>query len=230
MAKIEDGGPAFYKERRLGDKGRTFELTKIRCMKVDANQEPWSVTHDRNQVKAEYDDPRNTRVGRVMRRVEAEELPQLGSVLAGEMSLVDVRAIAPYAHEYMHQNIRPEIFNDWDDNRLEGKPGLFSLNSAVNNSRKNDLRRIHYDRLYGRRASLGLDLFVLYRTGLRMGEKVYRKALDIARGANDRTMEDFGELDQATIMAGHLALPLSSCVPEASSTRIQRGGDDMGII
>lgn len=192
LAKAEDRGPAFYKQKRLGKDGNVFDLIKIRCMKTGADQEPWSITHERNAREA--DDHRNTRIGKVMRAVEAEELPQLAQVLTGDMSLVDVRAIAPYARDYMQEELNEKKFARWDQARAEGKPGLFSLNSAMNNERKNDLKRDHYDRLYARKASLGLDLFVLYRMGLRMSEKVYKKASGLFQDSGDVNVPEIGTI------------------------------------
>ncbi|HSI80691.1 MAG TPA: exopolysaccharide biosynthesis polyprenyl glycosylphosphotransferase [Solirubrobacterales bacterium] len=85
--KLADRGPIFYRQRRLGERGQTFEILKLRTMRVDAEQgEPqWCAA----------DDHRVTSVGRLLRRTHVDELPQLWNVLRGEMTLVGPRPERP---------------------------------------------------------------------------------------------------------------------------------------
>ncbi|HCJ22089.1 MAG TPA: sugar transferase, partial [Erythrobacter sp.] len=87
LVKLETGGPAFFRQKRVGLYGQTFTLIKLRSMRFDAeaNGAQW----------AEKGDPRVTRVGRVIRTVRIDELPQAWSVLKGEMSFVGPRPEVP---------------------------------------------------------------------------------------------------------------------------------------
>lgn len=171
--KLEDGGSAFYVQERVNGEGKTFPLVKIRCMRKDADQDTLACLKNA-VIFGEAADPRNTGMGKFMRQFELEELPQLWQVLRGELSLIDIRALALYAIKYIEEK-RPSSFHEWWEAYTAGRPGLFSLNAAVSKSRKDDTKRHHLDLLYSKKASLGLDLFILYRTGLRMGGKLYQK-------------------------------------------------------
>lgn len=175
MAKLEDGGSSFYVHERIGKNRKPIPLVKIRRMKEEADKESWAIIHERNQIVGEAGDPRNTKLGRFMRQYELEELPQLWQVILGTIALVDIRAVTQDAADLMKKLMGESAYNKWENAYLEGRPGLFSLNSAINNHRKNDTQRSPLDLLYAEKASMGLDLFVLYRTGLRMAEKLYMK-------------------------------------------------------
>jgi sugar transferase (PEP-CTERM system associated) len=87
LIKLENAGPAFFRQRRVGLYGREFTITKLRSMRVDA---------EAHGVRwAEQDDPRITRIGRLIRKLRIDELPQLWSVLKGEMSFVGPRPEVP---------------------------------------------------------------------------------------------------------------------------------------
>lgn len=172
IAKLQDGGTFFYVQDRVGKEGKIIPVVKIRCMKMDADSDIWASLTNAS-VFGKENDPRNTRLGSFMRKFELEELPQLWQVMRGDLSLIDIRSAPQYVVDYI-QRERPCVFDEWEKAYQDGKPGLFSLNSAVNTKRKDDLKRHHYDLLYSRRASLGLDLFILYRTGVRMLRRLTR--------------------------------------------------------
>lgn len=87
LIRLEDGGPVFYRQERIGYKGRTFKIWKFRTMVVDADKLGKPLTVGR--------DPRITRVGYWLRKFKLDELPQLLNVLLGEMSLVGPRPEVP---------------------------------------------------------------------------------------------------------------------------------------
>lgn len=171
--KLEDGGSAFYVQKRVDEKGKSVPVIKIRCMRMDADSDLWANLKNAAEY-GEENDPRNTRLGSLMRKYELEELPQLWQVIGGQISLVEIRAAPQYVMDYM-QDRNPINYPLWQEGYFLGKPGLFSLNSAVNPKRKDDAKRHHYDLLYARKATLGLDLFILYRTGMRMLQKLGQK-------------------------------------------------------
>src|SRR4029453_13706041 len=106
--KLDDGGQVFYRQRRIGLEGREFDLVKLRTMVSGAGAKGagWAV---------DSADPRITRVGRILRRLSIDELPQLLNVLHGEMSLVGPRPTLAYQVEQYTARQR---------RRLEVKPGL----------------------------------------------------------------------------------------------------------
>src|SRR3954465_6626206 len=94
---LSDGGPAFYRQERVGHLGRVFRIWKFRTMHVDAHTHvtalmPANDGHGRLLFKL-HSDPRVTRIGRILRRLSVDELPQLINVLAGQMSLVGPRPL-----------------------------------------------------------------------------------------------------------------------------------------
>ena len=86
--KLEDGGPIFYRQERVGLGGRPFDALKFRSMRPDAE----SMT---GAMQASAHDPRVTRIGRLMRATAMDELPQLWNILRGDMSFVGPRALRP---------------------------------------------------------------------------------------------------------------------------------------
>ena len=88
LIKLEDGGPVFYTQDRVGRRGRRFLAMKFRSMRPDA--EALS-----GPVQATEDDPRVTRIGRWMRKTAMDELPQLWNIFRGDMSFVGPRALRP---------------------------------------------------------------------------------------------------------------------------------------
>lgn len=114
LVKLGDGGPVFYRQRRVGLHGNFFRILKFRTMVVDAERLGPSVTKDH--------DPRITRVGRFLRRTKLDELPQLWNVLTGEMSFVGPRPEVPrYVERYSAE--QRQI--------LEFKPGITDLATLV---------------------------------------------------------------------------------------------------
>lgn len=145
--KIDSQGPIFYKQERIGKNKKPFPLYKFRTMVKDAEKKS-------GPVLATWDDPRATKVGRVLRRIGADEIPQLWNVLLDRMSLVGPRP-------------EREIFLDeYPQIRLSVKPGLTGLaqvNARFNLDRK---EKIKYDLYYVQNPSLALDLKILFKTAL----------------------------------------------------------------
>lgn len=89
---LEDAGPIFYLQERVGKNGRIFKGLKFRSMRLDAEQ-------GRGPVQAQRHDPRSTKIGAIMRATAMDELPQLINILKGEMSFVGPRALRPIETE-----------------------------------------------------------------------------------------------------------------------------------
>jgi len=127
--RVDSPGPAIYRARRLGRDGRSFDCFKFRSMHKDAEQKLQVMLDSRPDLRIEFeathklkDDPRVTRVGNFLRRTSLDELPQLGNVLLGEMSLVGPRPIVSgeiekYGRVYsLYTQVRPGMTGYWQAN------------------------------------------------------------------------------------------------------------------
>lgn len=150
--KLEDGGPVFFMQDRVGRGGRVFPAFKFRSMIVDAER-------DTGAVQATAHDPRVTRVGRVLRATAFDELPQLWNIIRGDMSVVGPRPLRPGESDTTADGtLLPLAAIPGYEARHRVRPGLTGLAQVY---ARRDLPRtgkFRYDLLYQRRAGLGLDL------------------------------------------------------------------------
>jgi lipopolysaccharide/colanic/teichoic acid biosynthesis glycosyltransferase len=156
--RLEDGGPILYRQRRVGLRGAEFELLKLRTMVTGAERHGagWAVDER---------DPRITRVGRILRRLSLDELPQLWNVLGGEMSLVGPRPTLAY---------QVEQYTPRQRRRLEVKPGVTGWAQVNGRARLGWQKRIELDLWYVEHQSVWLDLRILARTPLALFTGTYR--------------------------------------------------------
>ena len=150
--KLEDGGPVFFTQERVGRGCRTFRAYKFRSMIVDAERATGA-------VQATVNDPRVTRMGRILRATAFDELPQLWNIFRGDMSVVGPRPLRPgEADTTADGRHLPLADIPGYEQRHRVRPGLTGL-AQVHAAR--DLPRtgkFRYDLLYQRRASFCLDL------------------------------------------------------------------------
>ena len=158
--KLEDHGPVFYHQLRVGKDGRDFELLKLRTMVVDAERQGAGYAVDR-------DDPRITRAGRVLRRLSIDELPQLWNVLRGEMSLVGPRPTLRY---------QVDRYDERQRSRLDVKPGLTGWAQVNGRAALPWDERIELDLWYVEHRSTRLDLKILVRTPVALFRGTYKGA------------------------------------------------------
>ena len=156
--KLEDGGPVFFLQERVGRFGRIFQACKFRSMIVHAER-------DTGPVQAVANDPRVTRVGRLLRATAFDELPQLWNILRGDMSVVGPRPLRPGEADTTADG-RLLILSDIRgyDARHRIRPGLTGL-AQVHAPR--DLPRtgkFRYDLLYQRRAGFCLDVRLIVQS------------------------------------------------------------------
>jgi lipopolysaccharide/colanic/teichoic acid biosynthesis glycosyltransferase len=156
--KLEDGGPVFYRQRRVGHDGEEFDLLKLRTMVVGAEQlgAGWAVNRG---------DPRITRVGRVLRRLSLDELPQFWNVLRGDMSLIGPRPTLAY---------QVEQYTPRQRRRLEVKPGLTGWAQIHGRAKLPWDERIELDVWYVENRSPWLDVKILLRTPLALFRGTYK--------------------------------------------------------
>ncbi len=151
--KLDDEGPVFYSQTRIGQNGSVFRLFKFRTMNVDAEngKSQWASTND----------PRVTRVGKWLRKLRLDELPQLYNVLIGEMSIVGPRPERP--------DIVGELSNviPFYAERHLVKPGItgwaqisFRYGASIDDSK----RKLRFDLYYLKHMSFELDMIIIFRT------------------------------------------------------------------
>jgi lipopolysaccharide/colanic/teichoic acid biosynthesis glycosyltransferase len=151
IIKAEDGGPVFYTQDRVGEGGSVFTVFKFRSMIPDAEAVVGA-------LQATEEDPRVTRIGRLMRATAMDELPQLWNIFRGDMSFVGPRALRPGEIEASDGEYiaLEEIPGYAERTRLRpGLTGVAQIYAPRDVGRRNKFR---YDRVYTRRASFLLDV------------------------------------------------------------------------
>jgi exopolysaccharide biosynthesis polyprenyl glycosylphosphotransferase len=156
--KLDSPGPIFYRQLRVGKNGTPFVMIKFRSMHQDAEHLLDELRKENEATGPLFkmrDDPRITRVGRILRRLSLDELPQLFNVLRGEMSLVGPRpAIPSEVAEY----------EEWQFGRLRAVPGITGLWQVSGRSDVPFHDMVRLDLHYIRNWSLAMDLEILVRT------------------------------------------------------------------
>jgi len=150
--KLEDGGPIFYRQERVGLGGRPFDALKFRSMRPDAE----SMT---GAIQASARDPRVTSIGRLMRATAMDELPQLWNILCGDMSFVGPRALRPGEIEASGNGSLTRLEDvPGFEHRITVRPGLTGLAQIYAPRDIPRRQKFRYDRIYVNHHSLALDL------------------------------------------------------------------------
>lgn len=165
IIKITMPGPVFFTQRRIGKNGVVFNIIKFRTMLVDREMEQRS---EKQKVDSVNDQERMTGVGRILRRLKLDEIPQLINVLKGDMSLVGPRPA------FERQALK---YTDDQRKRLLVKPGMTGLAQVKGGTSLAWDERIRYDIDYIESNSLWLDILILTKTVLivLLGEKRFKK-------------------------------------------------------
>jgi exopolysaccharide biosynthesis polyprenyl glycosylphosphotransferase len=156
--RLDSRGPALFRQTRIGRGSEPFQMLKFRTMIVSAEQDRHALSH-RNEAKPGLfkisEDPRLTRVGRVLRRTSLDELPQLINILRGEMSLVGPRPLIPEEDE--------QILG-WRRSRLDLVPGITGPWQLLGPRRLSLDEMVKIDYIYVGRWSVWTDSKILLRT------------------------------------------------------------------
>jgi len=167
--KVDSPGPAVYRQQRIGENGRPFTMFKFRSMHqgadpsahrayvttlIERNLSPEQLGDGRSSLK-EPDDPRVTRMGRIIRKMSLDELPQLFNVLRGEMSLVGPRPALDY---------EVAVYRDWHHRRLRALPGITGLWQVEGRNRVSFDEMVRLDLQYIEHQSLRYDIKILLQT------------------------------------------------------------------
>ncbi|HEY0099295.1 MAG TPA: TIGR03013 family XrtA/PEP-CTERM system glycosyltransferase [Pyrinomonadaceae bacterium] len=153
LIKLESPGPALYRQERVGQNGRPFTIMKFRSMRVDAERN--------GPVWAQTGDDRTTRVGRVIRKIRVDEIPQFWNILKGEMNFVGPRPERPHfvaqlAEEipfYEQRHLIPPGLTGWAQIK-------YPYGSSIEDARQ----KLQYDLYYIKNQSLVLDAVILFET------------------------------------------------------------------
>ncbi|MGZ8347061.1 MAG: TIGR03013 family XrtA/PEP-CTERM system glycosyltransferase [Allosphingosinicella sp.] len=152
--KLESRGPAFYRQRRVGLYGQVFDVVKIRSMRIDAEV-------GGKAVWAQRDDPRVTRIGRLIRKLRIDELPQAWSVLRGEMSFVGPRPERPQFVADLEARL------PYYAERHVVKPGITGwaqINYPYGASIEDAREKLEFDLYYAKNYTPFLDILILLQT------------------------------------------------------------------
>jgi lipopolysaccharide/colanic/teichoic acid biosynthesis glycosyltransferase len=158
LVRITSRGPALFRQERVGKGGEPFVMYKFRSMVVGAEEQHEQLVQASGSDTVLFklrEDPRVTRVGRVIRRWALDELPQLWNVVTGDMSLVGPRPALPGETVRYSNRLRT---------RLQVKPGLTGLWQVNGRHELPFADYIRYDLFYVENWSLGLDLYVIGKT------------------------------------------------------------------
>jgi sugar transferase (PEP-CTERM system associated) len=153
LIKLESPGPVFYRQERVGERGKVFSIIKFRSMRQDAekNGAVWAVQND----------SRVTRVGDFIRKVRIDEIPQMWNVLKGQMSFVGPRPERPIFVEQLVEKL------PYYSLRHSAKPGITGWAQVCypyGASEEDALRKLEYDLYYIKHQSIFIDLLIIFRT------------------------------------------------------------------
>lgn len=153
IVKLDSKGPAFFRQKRVGLYGQTFDLIKLRSMRTDAEKDgaKW----------AEENDPRVTRVGRLIRKVRIDELPQTWSVLKGDMSFVGPRPEVPQFVGDLEEQL---VFYAERHMVKPGITGWAQINYPYGASMEDSRKKLEFDLYYAKNYTPFLDLVILLQT------------------------------------------------------------------
>ena len=146
---LEDRGPVFYAQERIGWRGKHFKVLKFRTMIQDAESQT-------GQVWAAEDDPRLTKVGKTLRRLHLDEIPQVINIVRGEMSLVGPRPERPVLAEQFNREVPGFSL------RLRVRPGIAGLAQVRGSYWTDPSYKLKYDNLYIETMSPWVDIKLLF--------------------------------------------------------------------
>ena len=153
LIKLDSRGPVFYKQERVGENGRSFVLTKFRSMRVDAETD--------GPVWASKRDERTTRVGRIIRKIRIDEIPQFWNILRGEMSFVGPRPERPH---FVAQLAREIPYYEQRHLIAPGLTGWAQIKYPYGASIEDSRQKLQYDLFYIKNHSLFLDAIIMFET------------------------------------------------------------------
>jgi len=153
LIKLESRGPVLYKQERVGKNGRTFTVMKFRSMRIDAEKD--------GPVWAKTDDDRTTRVGRIIRKIRVDEIPQFWNILRGDMNFVGPRPERPHFVSTLAQEIP---YYEQRHLIAPGLTGWAQINYPYGASIEDARQKLQYDLFYIKNQNLALDATIMFET------------------------------------------------------------------
>ena len=180
---IDDGFPVFYNAERIGQKGKLFKMYKFRSMK---NNAPDIRLADGSTYNGD-DDPRVTRVGRILRSTSIDEAPQLLNILKGDMSLIGPRPDPPDWLDKYPEDIR--VF-------LKVKPGITGYSQAYFRNSADGEEKMRNDAYYARHCNLAMDVKIFFKTIMTVlgHENTYKDSTKEANQLGDTAKQEIEKL------------------------------------
>jgi len=153
LVKIESSGPVIYRQKRVGKNGRVFDVLKFRSMCIDAEKN--------GPVWADADDDRATRVGKIIRKIRFDEIPQFWNIIKGEMNFVGPRPERPH---FVSQLATEVPFYEHRHLVAPGLTGWAQIKYPYGASVEDARQKLQYDLYYIKNQSLALDLLIVFET------------------------------------------------------------------
>ncbi len=176
LIKLDSEGPVLIKQERIGKNSKKFVLYKFRSMRADADSFWFTDSPEREKAKkagfkmSVNEDPRITKIGRIIRQTSIDEMPQILNIFKGEMSLVGPRPIREFERKEAVQQYGKKIDKIIDES-LEAKPGITGPWQV---SGRNDIpwnQRVAIDADYAKRKSILYDIYIMLKTPFAMISK-----------------------------------------------------------
>ena len=165
----KEEGPLFYSQERIGKDGKHFKMYKFRSMVVDAEERLKTMLEQDEEMRKEFEetrklrnDPRITKIGKILRKTSLDEFPQFINVLKGDMSLVGPRAVI---------DGEIELFGVHKDTVLSVKPGITGYWAANGRSDTSYEERVELETFYAKHMSIPLDIEILAKTVISVVKK-----------------------------------------------------------
>jgi exopolysaccharide biosynthesis polyprenyl glycosylphosphotransferase len=153
--KLDGPGPILFRQERVGENGKLFEMLKFRTMHPNINVTAPPIQGDSGSVHKRIDDPRVTRIGRILRRTSLDELPQIINILLGQMSLVGPRPELPFLVDQ---------YQLWQRQRFAVPQGITGWWQINGRSDRPMHEHTEDDLYYVQNYSIFLDIYILFRT------------------------------------------------------------------
>jgi sugar transferase (PEP-CTERM system associated) len=154
LIKLDSRGEIFYRQERIGKNGRTFQVLKFRSMKTDAEA-------DGKPIWAASDDERTTRVGRIIRKIRVDEIPQFWNIIKGEMSFIGPRPERPH---FVAQLAEEVPFYEHRHLVAPGLTGWAQIKYPYGASVEDARQKLQYDLFYIKNQTLALDIIIVVET------------------------------------------------------------------
>lgn len=186
--KLEDGGPVFYRQKRVTRDGKVFEILKFRSMIVDAEKNGYDLS-----MRANGKDPRITKVGSLIRGCRVDELPQILNILRGDMSIVGPRPervenVEAYSREFPEWHYRERV-----------KAGLTGYAQTFGKYNTTPEDKLRLDLIYIENYSLLLDIKLIFMTGRVLFSKESTEGFEMQeqmRAYREETLKNFAAEDE----------------------------------